>query len=600
MAEMLEILTVFLETVITVFLTLSIIYFNGGVLLNLIRREQDLYEISPAVFFLLGLTPLALASLIGTSFQTCINSFSLLLTTEIIILSFFTITFIKNRKIVTYLQPRLLNKYQNSILLTLIWCGVFSLWVILSFQPLIPSGFDQVLVNSNPDMWFYLRRYAAYLGENINFDGHEACYYLLISPKKLSSLIGSLVINWFPESNRGIIIIKGLFGASLFLSLFGHWADFNKNKFGIIWAIFSPQIYWLILSSYLSNTLFIIVVILALRSAKNLSLATESKSLELRMLALGLVICLYSFYFAGIPLAILLFVFTIFIYSFIPNNLSQILKDQLLLMLIIGLGITALFLLFPEQFYLDEVKIITDPLFKHSKNFVPLNPWSLLQERPKPMGENKDFGVWFNLALGFIIAFFMTFKISTVLAKINDSLNKRDLISALAGIIFYLCYLFAYLSLEHTYRLMKIAISFMYPLAIFGLFPLLKWLRYDWLSNKSKFLKFLVTVFVVLHIILHIYETFKLHASPTGQYKIAQEIARDTSSITVIRCPSPDIGRRYEVLMGFRLARKYSKIPVYVIADSADTAKVNEDTKLIQGVIVPVRRDLDVCRYEVK
>jgi hypothetical protein len=128
----------------------------------------------------------------------------------------------------------------------------------------------------------------------------------------------------------------------------------------------------------------------------------------------------------------------------------------------------------------------------------------------------------------------------------------------------------------------------------------LKWLRYDWLSNKSKFLKFLVTVFVVLHIILHIYETFKLHASPTGQYKIAQEIARDTSSITVIRCPSPDIGRRYEVLMGFRLARKYSKIPVYVIADSADTAKVNEDTKLIQGVIVPVRRDLDVCRYEVK
>jgi len=152
----------------------------------------------------------------------------------------------------------------------------------------------------------------------------------------------------------------------------------------------------------------------------------------------------------------------------------------------------------------------------HGSNFVPLNPWSLLQEKPKPMPPIRDFGWYFNIVVGLIFSLFLGWK----LWQKYKAYKEKDLLAGLIGVGVYASYLFAYFPLESTYRLMKIAISLIYPLAIFGLLPLVKWLKVR-LEHKSFWFRYGVLVLAIAHTIFHIYKVFDLNAFPAGNFSLS-------------------------------------------------------------------------------
>ncbi|MCY3653724.1 MAG: hypothetical protein OXG70_01615 [Cyanobacteria bacterium MAG IRC1_bin_28] len=120
-----------------------------------------------------------------------------------------------------------------------------------------------------------------------------------------------------------------------------------------------------------------------------------------RLLLVALTTATHAFYPSFLPLLILALLLTQGAYGLaMAEPWRRLLHQGALTLLVPGLTVLLLALTFTGQAELEEVSRSLNPMIGHASNFVPINPWSLLQEKPKPMPNVRDFGWWFHLSLG--------------------------------------------------------------------------------------------------------------------------------------------------------------------------------------------------------
>ena len=621
------ILQVFIGSVSITFLAWIIVHFNGETLLgiiDLVARNFDnkinsrfnwSSSATEAEVVILGLFPIAIASLVSTWNDNCFKSIPSFLITEVIIACLFLSSFYQFKKNSNYNFWRVnFVRSRWVFLVAVIWCLAFSVWGYLAIAPAMDRGVDRLLVNGNGDMWYYIRRFAAYTVDNVSFDNEPACYYLQTSPKKLSSFIGSIIVYLSPNTVFGVTLFQGLLGCSLFLSLFGNWVNFNYqgkslSKTGtigaIVWAIASPSVFWLIISSYLSNALFVSIFILGLTAARRNCLQNSYPSYAEPVLLFCFIVNIFSFYLVFLPLALFFYLATIFIYRYEIYWQLDTFKSFARVMLMAGISILLCCILFKHQISLSEVTNNLNALEQHGKNFVPLNPWSLVQEKPNPMPYIKDFGVWFNIIVGIVVASFILRIIYRNILQLGKSkktntTSYKDLIAAALVVGVYILYLLAHIPLEYTYRLGKFAVSILYPLATVAILPTVLWFRDRFNYHKSRNLKLVGLVLLVLHIILHIDKTLYLGAQPIGKYQLlSSKNVSKIDSLTVVGCMGSTSSQKYEKLLGLDLAKDYSNFAINVITNPYLMNNFPPSDVSIRGVNIAGEKN-NLCVFELE
>ncbi len=510
MADLGYIALVWSGTVGVTFLAWSIVHFNGKTICGTIDLASSIFPVDGEVNFaqknwltvategeilILGITPIAIASLVSTSRGNCYSSINSFLIAEAMIIGLFLLIPRQQQTKLNFWDERFYRQYWSVFAIAIIWCLAFAVWGVLALNPQEYMGVDRLLVNGNGDLWFYIRRYAAYTLDNLSFNHEPACFYLQLSPKKLSSFIGSIIVYLTPNTVLGITLFQGLLGCTLFLSLFGNWYNFTYagkrlsnggTIAAIAWALFSPLIFSLLITSHLSNTLFIAVFALSITAIRRICLNSDLYPLYAKSINLFcFIICIFSFYLVILPVALLFYLAAMVIYSRESyQTVNRAIVSLSKIMLVAGMSILLCCIIFNRQANLTEVSDNINVLRTHGTNIVPLNPWSLLQERPKPMPIIKDFGVWFNIVVGIIFSGWVLSQIHQHLhnlprlkGKASNSILAKDLIAAELIIIAYMFHLLAYIPLESTYRLGKFASSIIYPLAIFSILPTVFWIR---------------------------------------------------------------------------------------------------------------------------
>ena len=615
---------VFVGSVGVTFLAWLIVHFNGKTLIAIIdlltvkvfKQTNWLSIATEAEVILLGLSPLAIASLMATAGGNCHNSIQALIITEAIIFSLFL--FIPNRlkRTKNFFGEQFYRSHWVVFVIAIIWCLVFAIWGYLAINPTVNYGIDRLLVNGNGDMWFYVRRFAAYTVNNVSFDNEPACFYLQSSPKKLSSFIGSVIVDISPNSVFGITLFQGLLGCSLFLSLFGNWYQFNyQNKslsqagtiWAIAWAVFSPSVFWLIISSYLSNALFVTIFVLGLTAARRVCLNSHKYVFYTEPILLFVFLLnVFSFYIVLLPVALIFYLATIFIYR--NNKFSQplfIAKSYAKILLYAGVGILLCCILFNHQVNLSEVGGNLNALKEHGKNFVPLNPWSLVQEKPNPMPNIKDFGVWFNIVLGSIFSWFVIKAIyrNLLIVKQNqprENVCVKDLTAAILVMAVYLIYLAAYIPLEYTYRLGKFAVSILFPLATMATLPTILWFRERVYRKKSNIFRLGCSFLLVVHIILHIDKTLYLKAQPVGKYQIiTANNLNKIESLTIVTCLNASSSQKYQKILALDLAKKYPNLAINTITNKDLMNNFPVSNAVIRGKDV-VGENKNLCIFKIE
>lgn len=629
MVELNQIILVWLGTVTVTFLAWIIVHFNGRVLCSYfdlinfsfssnhkvtITKKSWLSVATEVEIIILGIIPVAIASLVSTADGNCYNSINSFLITEVVIISLFLLIPRSYKSYGNFCGEQLYKPYRAVFAIAIIWCLVFAIWSESAIDPQTYLGAERLVINKNADMWYYVRRYAAYTLNNLSFSNQPACSYLQLSPKKLSSFIGSIIVYLTPNTVLGITWFQGLLGCSLFLSLFGNWYSFSYgNKSistwgtvgAIIWAIFSPPIFWLINSSYLSNALFITIFVLSITAARRLTLHhLRYPNYAKYIILFGFIINIFSFYLVILPVALSCYLVTITVYAskkYLGTKITLINFSKNILAA--GLSILLCVILFNHQINLAEVSNNLNALQEHGQNFAPLNPWSLIQEKPNPMPNIKDIGLWLNVIIGIIFTVFVLQKISsnwhqTKHQTPTTSSYPQDLIAAVLVLLFYLLYLLAYIPLEYTYRLGKLAISIIYPLTIFSILPTILWFRDRYYRQKSRTFQVICLTIVAVHIILHIEKTMSPKALPLGTYNIISNKSTTVANLTIIGCEKNSLSQKYERLVGLDLAKKYPDLKIDVVAHSEANSKLLFPNSLAKGIDINHNQE-NLCLFEI-
>ncbi len=562
-------------------------------LTNTKNNHQDSVTI-----YLIGIMPVAVLSILTARFDRCFNSLFATLVFEFVVFILFLFIPSVIKKQAYFFGIQTIKNNLNVVFYASLWCLSFALWATISHQ----QPLDYMISNTNPDMWAYVRRFGAMTTDNLffyrgfdsfTFENNSACAYLLGSPKKFSSFLGSIIVYIFGGSSIGIGVFQGTLGGILFLCLFKEWFTiklttkngFSGGKFLLItWALSSPSIYWLMISAYFSNALFVIMVCLALRQGRNVAINCQVDSVTNLFCFASLLIIVFAFYPAFLP--VIIFVYSIVILVYLPSNcwqlskLSQIIGKFFAVIFICGL---VFYFIFPTQLGLEEVQKSLNVLTAHGSNFVPLNPWSLLQEKPKPMALQRDFGWYFNIVISLPISIFIGWKLWQKYQRCDGYLARRDLLAGIVGVGIYLGYLLAYIPLEHSYRLMKIVISLVYPIAIFGVLPFIMWSK-NKLEGKSNLVKQIFLVLAIAHVIFHIHKVFDLNPYPTGNFTITNpEKLKYVQNITLVACPEVHVSQFYERLVGLKIARLYPNLQVNVIKFPEDIEQITNPETIVYG-----------------
>ncbi|MEM7590990.1 MAG: hypothetical protein AAF383_05640 [Cyanobacteria bacterium P01_A01_bin.83] len=621
---------VFVGSVGVTFLSWLIVHFNGKTLLGVydlviafITNKSKFGNVpqswlsvaSETEVILLGITPLAIASLISTSGGNCFNSVKTLLITEAIVFGFFLLISPRLKQSNNFWGQEFYASGRLVFVMGIAWCLIFAIWGYLAIDPAVNQGIDRLLANGNVDMWFYVRRFAAYTVDNLSFDNEPACFYLQISPKKLSSFIGSIIVNGSPNTVYGITLFQGLLGCSLFLALFGNWQNYHYQGqrlskqatiWAIIWAFFSPPVFWLVITSYLSNALFVTIFILGLTAARRVCLNQNKYSFHATpILLFSFILNVFSFYIVLLPVALIFYLATIIIYQYEQYLSSELgVKNFAKLMLTAGVSILICCILFSHQINLTEVAGNLNALKEHGKNFVPLNPWSLIQEKPNPMPNIKDFGVWFNVVVGTI---FSTLVLRVIWHKIIDLRNSqkanpiyiKDLIAAAFVLVIYLLYFLAYIPLEFTYRLGKFAVSILFPLATVATLPTILWFRDRFYRHKSRLFQLGCFALLIVHIILHIDKTLYLGAQPAGKYDlVSTSQIENIESLTIIGCLNTSVSQKYQKILGLDLAQHYPHLAINVITNKSLMDDFPASEAVLKGKDT-VGKNKNLCIFEI-
>ena len=403
--------------------------------------------------------------------------------------------------------------------------------------------------------------------------------------------------------------------------MFGNWYKFTyqgkslstkANILAILWAIFSPPVFWLIISSYLSNALFVTIFVLGLTAARRICLDNVYPKYAGYVMLFCFILCIFSFYLVILPIALSFYLACLVIYRYeLYLKLDSAVINLSKILLAAGLSVLICSIAFHHQVNLTEVSDNLNALREHGKNFVPLNPWSLVQEKPNPMPNIKDFGVWFNVVVGTI---FSGWILKVIYQKLFDSKNtavnniaRKDLIAAALVIGVYLIYLWAYIPLEYTYRLGKLAVSIIYPLAILGILPTVLWFRdrlccasQCYYRSKSSIFKIACTSLLVLHIVLHIDKTLYLRALPVGKYEIVSDESIDRiDTLTILNCEPYSESRKYQKIVGFDLAKQYPDLDINVITSPHLRDKFPQTEAIVTGIDA-ISQDKNLCLFEIE
>ena len=616
---------------IAIYLLWFICQYNGKIILYFIQsisgKKNNSKEISSDYSNVLGEhTPLVTACLVGTMplavlsiatarLNTCFNSLYATITLEIVVTIFFLFIPQQIKKQWDIFGIKLLRKNSGIVFYTGLWCLIFALWATTNHH----ESLDYMISNSNPDMWAYVRRFGAMTTDNLYFHGgldsftfenYSACAYLLGSPKKFSSFLGSLFIYPLQGSSLAIAVFQGMLGGILFICLFKEWFKVqfsNKKKFSfgkfilMTWALFSPPIYWLMISAYFSNALFLVVVCLTLRQGRQIAIKSQIDTIENLVCFFAILTIVFAFYPAFLP--VIIFTYAVVILVYLPRNYFQFSKLTKIIVKYLGIIISCgliFYFLFPSQLGLDEIQKSLNVLTKHGSNFVPLNPWSLLQEKPKPMALQRDFGWYFNIIISLPFNLFLGWKIWQKYKQTSDTIARHDLLAGLAGVSIYSGYLLAYIPLEHTYRLMKIAISLVYPLAIFGLLPFILWSKQK-LSHKSPWLRNGILVLAIAHAVFHIHKTFDLNSTPSGNFTLNHpEKLEDLENISIVACPDVHSSQFYERLVGLNIARRYPNLEVNVVKFPELLEDIPNKNMIVYGeTIIEEKTNKKTCHFSI-
>ena len=620
---------VWLGTVGITFIAWLIVNFNGKVICGLVDfvgsisgidneansdKPSWLNTVMEVEIILLGIVPLAIASLISTANGNCYNSINSFLLTEAIIFSLFLFLPRQFKQGQNFGGKQYYRSHWGIFAIAIIWCLVFAVWGESAIDPQDYLGTERLLINKNGDMWYYVRRYAAYTLDNVSFDSQPACHYLQYSPKKLSSFIGSIIVYFTPNTTLGITWFQGLLGCSLFLGLFGNWYGYSYqgkrlSNWGtiaaIVWAIASPSIFWLLISAYLSNALFITIFVFSITAVRKISLeSSKYPNYAKYTILFAFVLNIFSFYLVVLPIALIFYSATVVVYSsgtYFNFRAAVISCSKILLAA--GISVLCCSLLFKHQIGLDEVSNNLNALKEHGKNFVPLNPWSLVQEKPNPMPNIKDFGVWFNITIGIMFSIFLLRQIYQYLlaAKQKDierTVYVRDAIAAILGISVYIFYLLAYIPLEYTYRLGKLAISLIYPLAMLGILPAIIWFRDRYYLRKPRVIKIIYLTLIVIHVWLHIDKTMSPRALPLGKYNLSVPEVITDKKLTIVGCSNTSTSQKYERLFGLDLGKKYPELQIDVVSESEFNSQSQLFKSVNKGIDIK-HRDENLCLFEI-
>lgn len=605
--------SLFFGSCITIYLLWLICYYNGKIIFYFARTvirsfrslqsiSQDTYDdISMPTICLTGAMPLAIVSIAPAALNFCFNSLLVTIILEAVII--FTAFFIPSnlRKNLDILGIKVIRNNLHLLFYASLWCLFFALWATINHQ----QSLDRMISNTNPDMWAYVRRFAAmttdnlsfYGGSDSSFDGNSACAFLLGSPKKFSSFLGSLIVYPLRGSSLSIAIFQGMLGGILFICLFKEWFEARlsgtnhswlSKSILLTWALFAPAIYWLLVSAYFSNALFLIIVCLTLRQVRTAAISLQIDRVENFICFFSILVIVLAFYPAFIPVIVFTYGTTVLIYFPRKNYDKDIIIKIIFKFSAVIIACGAFFyLLFPSQLGLYEVQKSLNLLDRHGSNFVPLNPWSLLQEKPKPMPLIRDFGWYINIIISLLFCFFVGVKIWQQYQKNTNSLMKQNLLAALAGIGLYGGYLLAFIALEHTYRLMKIAISLVYPLAIFGLLPFILWSKQK-LSLKSAAFRNGVLILAIAHTIFHIYNVLDLRPYPAGNFIVSDKSKLEAvKNITIVGCKDVHVSQFYQRLVGLQIARNYPQLQVSVVDKPQALNQVTTKELVIYGKTIP-------------
>lgn len=623
--------SLFFGSCITIYLLWLICHYNGKIIFYFARTvirsfrsaqsiSQDTNEaiyddISMPTICLTGVMPLAIVSIAPAALNFCFNSLLVTIILEAFLIStafFIPSNIIKNLDI---LGIKVIRNNLSLLFYASLWCLFFALWATITHQ----QSLDRMISNTNPDMWAYVRRFAAMTTDNLSFyggsdsfsfDGNSACAFLLGSPKKFSSFLGSLIIYPLRGSSLGIAIFQGMLGGILFICLFKEWFEVRlsgtnnswlSKSILLTWALFAPAIYWLLVSAYFSNALFLIIVCLTLRQARTAAISLQIDRVENFICFFSILVIVLAFYPAFIPVIVLTYGATTLIYfphkKYDKDIIIKIIFKFSAVMIACG---AFFYLLFPSQLGLYEVQKSLNILDRHGSNFVPLNPWSLLQEKPKPMPLTRDFGWYINIIISLPFCFFVGRKIWQQYQKNTNSLMKQNLLAALAGIGLYGGYLLAFIALDHTYRLMKIAISLVYPLAIFGLLPFILWSKQK-LSLKSAAFRNGVLILAIAHTIFHIYKVLDLSPYPAGNFILSDKSQLEAvENITIVGCKDVHVSQFYQRLVGLQIAINYPQLQVSVVDKPQALNQVTTKELVIYGETVPDKRvQRNTCHFSL-
>ncbi|ANV85115.1 hypothetical protein AWQ21_12445 [Picosynechococcus sp. PCC 7003] len=538
-------------------------------------KEQSVYS-----FSIVGLLPLAIASLISVKF----NSFYVFLVIELIVFSNLLLIHRKNVSGFDFLSFKIIkNNFDFSIFLG-IWCLIFSVFFLKNNY----VSLDPLLINTNPDMWAYIPRFAAFNVDNLTFSGKNPDFFVIGSPKKLSSFLGSIFTYAFQGSSLGISVFQGVLGGFAFMSLFqkifqvinaNHKKQLRQRLEKICllaWVLSSPMIIWFLISSYLSNLLFLIIISVVFQETRSAALKSNLLSVYHGLFCIGGLLATLAFYPAFSVVLISGYITTILVYSSSLNKaIAKIFKikkitfkSQNLNYALVAIACVLLIVwLLRSQIGIYEVQKSLNLFDEHGSNFVPLNPWSLFHETPKPMPTRRDFGLWFHMIVGLFSALFLIKKLCQRRKQEKEWQIYQDLCAALIVTAVYILYLLAFIPLDYTYRLMKIAVTVIYPLAIWGGLQLLLWFQTLLASKGSNTMSYGLSILVIAHVILNIHTTWTHATLPSGQVTLENAIALEQANqVAIIGCPRAHISQHYERLVGLQLALRYPHVTFNVFS----------------------------------
>jgi hypothetical protein len=328
---------------------------------------------------------------------------------------------------------------------------------------------------------------------------------------------------------------------------------------------------------------------LTLRQGRKIAIASSINTLENLVVFFSILVLVFAFYPAFLPIIVFVYLIVIFIYSSPIIWQTKNLTTIIIPLAIVGVICGGLFyILFPSQLGLYEVQKSLNILDQHGSNFVPLNPWSLLQEKPKPMPLVRDFGWYINIIISLPFGLFLIWKIwEQYNQKNTDNLLRQNLFAGLVGVGLYIGYLLAFIPLENTYRLMKIAISLIYPLVIFSLLPFILWSKKQ-LARKSVKLRNGIFILAIAHTIFHIYKVFELNPYPAGNLTLSNPSRLENiSTLVIVGCQDVHVSQFYERLVGLQIARSYPQLQVNVVSNSESLNSISTGDLVIYGKTIP-------------